>query len=174
MDDPFILFLKLSTTLSFIILLRRIDFRRTANLSYLTAYWIAFGPHGPRAQPYPPGTNWWILKWVSVACLVSGVIFWAIRQFARGPPKTLNAQWEEMTNEYLRVCIFPTLMPSVTPSWPQAPRSMKRQVMALICIVVLQNQKVEPITGLSSEGYKGKGQVQSPPRKGGLPEDDDE
>ena len=41
-------------------------------------------------------------------------------------------------------------------------------------ILVLQRQKVEPITGLSSEGYKGKGQVQSPPLKGGLPEEDDD
>ena len=37
-----------------------------------------------------------------------------------------------------------------------------------------QEQKVEPITGISSEGYKGKGMVQSPPIKGGIPKDEDE
>lgn len=37
-----------------------------------------------------------------------------------------------------------------------------------------QNQKTEPITGISSEGYVGKGMVQSKPRKGGIPSDDDE
>jgi hypothetical protein len=37
-----------------------------------------------------------------------------------------------------------------------------------------QNQKTEPISGVSSEGYTGKGMVQSKPRKGGLPKDDDE
>ena len=37
-----------------------------------------------------------------------------------------------------------------------------------------QNQKTEPITGISSEGYVGKGMVQSKPRKGGVPSDEDE
>lgn len=30
-------------------------------------------------------------------------------------------------------------------------------------MVALQNQKTEPITGVSSEGYRGKGMVQSKP-----------
>ena len=41
-------------------------------------------------------------------------------------------------------------------------------------MVFHQNQKTEPITGVSSEGYVGKGMVQSKPRKGGVPSDDDE
>ena len=36
-----------------------------------------------------------------------------------------------------------------------------------------QSQKVEPISGISSEGYRGKGMVQSKPRKGGIPSDDE-
>ena len=39
---------------------------------------------------------------------VSLVIFWIIRQFARPAPKTMNAQWQEMSNEYLRVCLPPS------------------------------------------------------------------
>ena len=39
--------------------------------------------------------------------------------------------------------------------------------------LVLQNQKVEPITGISSEGYAGKGMVQSKPRRGPPPGDDE-
>jgi len=34
---------------------------------------------------------------------ISCVIFWAIRTQARPAPKTMNAQYQEMTNEYLRV-----------------------------------------------------------------------
>ncbi|KAL8790850.1 MAG: hypothetical protein Q9195_006175 [Heterodermia aff. obscurata] len=101
------------------------------------AYWIAFGPHGPRALD-PPGQNWFIFKAVLAASAVSLVLFVIIRSFARPPPKTMTAQYQEMTNEYLR------------------------------------SQNVEPITGLSSEGYKGKGMVQSKPRKGPPPSDDDE
>ncbi|KAL8808865.1 MAG: hypothetical protein Q9200_003947 [Gallowayella weberi] len=73
-----------------------------------------------------------------VGVAVSGVLFVIIRGFARPPPKTMNAQYQAMTNEYLKA------------------------------------QKTEPITGVSSEGYKGKGMIQSKPRKGPPPSDDDE
>ena len=73
----------------------------------VTAYWIAFGPHGPRAK-YPKHDNVWIAKWVFASLVLSTVIFFSIRAFARPPPKTLNEQWQKMTNEYLRVscCYF--------------------------------------------------------------------
>ncbi|KAI1178187.1 cytochrome c oxidase subunit IV family [Nemania sp. FL0916] len=91
------------------------------------AYWIAFGAHGPRAQP-PPDENRKIALHTAIGILVSFVIFVTIRSFARGPPSTINKEWEEATNE------------------------------------ILKNQRAEPITGISSEGYTGKGQVQSPPK----------
>ncbi|KAL9133359.1 MAG: hypothetical protein Q9175_005457 [Cornicularia normoerica] len=101
------------------------------------AYWIAFGPHGPRALP-PPGENWYVFKLTMLGVGISFIIFCAIRSLARPAPKTMNSQYQEMTNEYLK------------------------------------RQKTEPITGISSEGYVGKGMVQSKPRKGGIPSDDDE
>ncbi|MCJ1450299.1 Cytochrome c oxidase subunit 5A [Mycoblastus sanguinarius] len=101
------------------------------------AYWIAFGPHGPRALP-PPGENWMVAGYTAIGIGVSFILFLLVRTMARPPPGTMNAQYQEMTNEYLK------------------------------------NQKTEPITGVSSEGYKGKGMVQSKPRKGGIPKDDDE
>ena len=73
-----------------------------ADMHLYTAYWIAFGPHGPRSLP-PPGENLFILKWVSISIGVSLVLFMITRQFARPAPKTMNAQYQEMTNEYLRV-----------------------------------------------------------------------
>ena len=45
--------------------------------------------------------------------------------------------------------------------------------LIILTRLIQQNQKTEPITGVSSEGYKGKGMVQSKPRKGGLPSDDE-
>lgn len=59
----------------------------------------------------------------------------------------MNQQYQEMTNEYLRVNL-----PLGTFHITQTDRT-------------LQNQKTEPITGVSSEGYTGKGQVQSKPKK---------
>ncbi|KAL9004364.1 MAG: hypothetical protein Q9188_002809 [Gyalolechia gomerana] len=101
------------------------------------AYWIAFGPHGPRALP-PPGEGRQIFWYTMLGVGVSAVIFVIIRQFARPPPKTMNAQYQALTNEYLK------------------------------------NQKTEPITGVSSEGYVGKGMIQSKPTKGPLPGEDEE
>lgn len=66
------------------------------------AYWIAFGPHGPRALP-PPGENWYVFRMTMFAIGISCVIFWGLRQMARPAPGTMNAQYQEMTNEYLRV-----------------------------------------------------------------------
>jgi len=104
------------------------------------AYWIAFGPHGPRRE-VPPGEGWRIFRGIIIAVGVSGAIFYATRLAAGPPPKTMSKEWQEKTNEYLK------------------------------------KNKVEPITGLSSDGYKGPGMVQS--KATGLvledaDEDDDE
>lgn len=88
------------------------------------SYWIAFGPHGPRALP-PPGQNMWVFKMTLVSIAVSAVLFAAVRAVARPAPKTMSKEWQEASNEYLK------------------------------------NQKTEPISGVSSEGYTGTGMVQS-------------
>ena len=68
-----------------------------------SAYWIAFGPHGPRAAP-PEGEGLKIFYWTSAAVGLSIVLFVIIRMFAGDPPKTMTQEYQEMTNEYLRVC----------------------------------------------------------------------
>ncbi|KAH0542596.1 Cytochrome c oxidase polypeptide 5, mitochondrial [Glutinoglossum americanum] len=92
------------------------------------AYWIAFGPHGPRALP-PPGEGWKVAGYTVVCIAVALGITMALRVVARDPPSTMTKEYQEATNEYLK------------------------------------SQKVEPITGVSSEGYVGKGYVQSPPKR---------
>ncbi len=34
---------------------------------------------------------------------VSGVIFAIIKYFSRGPPRTMTKEWQEATNEYMKV-----------------------------------------------------------------------
>ncbi|KAK5071651.1 Cytochrome c oxidase subunit 5B, mitochondrial [Lithohypha guttulata] len=88
------------------------------------AWWIAFGPHGPRAES-PPG-EWpriWLYTGIGVA--VSAILFLGVQSFARPPPRTMTKEWQEATNEYLK------------------------------------EERVNPIYGISSEGYSGKGYVQS-------------
>jgi len=92
------------------------------------AYYIAFGAHGPRAGT-PPGEGMKVFGYTMVGVAVSFVLFSIIRAFAKGSPGTMNKEYQEATNEYLKA------------------------------------QNSEPITGISSEGYVGKGQVQSPPKK---------
>ncbi|MCJ1268362.1 Cytochrome c oxidase subunit 5A [Lobaria immixta] len=96
--------------------------------THWNSYWIAFGPHGPRALP-PPGEGKMVFGYTMLGIGISAVIFWLIRLMARPAPSTMNKEYQEATNEYLR------------------------------------SQRVEPITGLSSEGYTGKGQVQSKPKR---------
>lgn len=91
------------------------------------AYWIAFGPHGPRAVE-PPGSRAEVAWLVAKGFAVSLVLFAIIRYFAKPEPHTMTREYQEATNE------------------------------------MLKRQKADPITGISSEGYTGRGQIQSPPK----------
>ncbi|GAB7357689.1 hypothetical protein MBLNU459_g0360t1 [Dothideomycetes sp. NU459] len=90
------------------------------------AYWIAFGPHGPRAQT-PPGEGTKVFAYTMVGVGASAVLFFLARYFARSPPPTMTKEYQEATEEYLK------------------------------------EQKVEPITGISAEDWKGNFSVQSKP-----------
>ncbi|KAK3320979.1 cytochrome c oxidase subunit IV family [Cercophora scortea] len=92
------------------------------------AYWIAFGPHGPRALP-PPGEGKKVALYTFFGLGLSFAIFAIMRAFAKPPPSTMTKEWQEATNEFLIA------------------------------------QKSDPLTGISSEGYSGKGHVQSPSSK---------
>ncbi|KAI9155325.1 Cytochrome c oxidase subunit 5 [Paramyrothecium foliicola] len=64
------------------------------------AYWIAFGPHGPRAQE-PAGTNAKIAWGVAVGLGVSFSLFALTRYFANPAPHTMTREWQEASNERL-------------------------------------------------------------------------
>ncbi|KAI0683341.1 cytochrome c oxidase subunit IV-domain-containing protein [Cytidiella melzeri] len=87
------------------------------------AYYVAFGPHGPRAPINPPGTTLKIVLFVGALLGAAGTLFFASRTLASPPPRTINKEWEEAANE----------------------RAIE--------------QKTDPITGIASEGYSGKGFV---------------
>ncbi|TFK36460.1 cytochrome c oxidase subunit IV-domain-containing protein [Crucibulum laeve] len=89
------------------------------------AYYVAFGPHGPRTPTSQPGDSLKILLATGALLGAAGVLFYAARALGNPPPKTLTKEWQEATNE----------------------RALE--------------MKLNPITGISSEGYKGKGFVQS-------------
>ncbi|SCV67238.1 BQ2448_5884 [Microbotryum intermedium] len=87
------------------------------------AYYVAFGPHGPREPILAPGSGAKTLGGVTLAVIISLGLFTAARTLAQEKPKTLSREWQEASNE------------------------------------MAKEQKMDPFTGVSSEGYKGKGFV---------------
>lgn len=89
------------------------------------AYFVAFGPHGPRASSHPPGFGSKVLLGTVAGLAVSTGFFFLIRSMGNPPPRTMTREYQEAMNEKM------------------------------------VEQNIEPITGISSEGYSGKGNVQS-------------
>ncbi|KAI9493963.1 cytochrome c oxidase subunit IV [Zychaea mexicana] len=87
------------------------------------AYYVAFGPHGPREPITKPGHNGKVVGGVVALLAASGALFYVIRSNGQEKPHTFNKEWQEATNEYLK------------------------------------SQNSNPISGISSEGYKGTGYV---------------
>jgi len=89
------------------------------------AYYVAFGPHGPRADLHPPGSMPKLILAILVGVSAGGALFLASRTLAGPPPNTMTKEWQEASNERAR------------------------------------ELNLDPITGVPSEGYSGKGFVQS-------------
>ncbi|KAF7118037.1 hypothetical protein CNMCM5793_007413 [Aspergillus hiratsukae] len=104
----------------------KVDWHQMTLQEKKAAYWIAFGPHGPRAVP-PKGEGWRIFWKVTQLTLASFAVFYVIHLFSRKQPRTMSKEWQEASNEYAR------------------------------------RENINPLHGISSEGYEGKGFVQSPP-----------
>jgi len=86
------------------------------------AYYVAFGPHGPRADLHPPGSVPKIIASTLALVALGGVLYGAARHFG-GETKTMTKEWQEASNE----------------------RAVE--------------MNINPISGISSEGYSGKGFV---------------
>lgn len=84
------------------------------------AYYVAFGPHGPRAPVNPQGTTVKVVAGVGVLIATAGLIYGGIRAVgafaflncfllwwdllvcectAPPPPRTITKEWEEAANE---------------------------------------------------------------------------
>ncbi|KAG8933312.1 Cytochrome c oxidase subunit 5A [Tulasnella sp. 417] len=87
------------------------------------AYYISFGPHGPRKPVDEPGSGLKVFGLTMGIVGLAGVAFAGIRSFGGEPPRTLTKEWQEASNEIAR------------------------------------EEKQNPLTGITSEGYKGKGHV---------------
>ncbi|KAG8217996.1 COX4, subunit IV of cytochrome c oxidase [Butyriboletus roseoflavus] len=89
------------------------------------AYYVAFGPHGPRTPVSQPGDGLKVTLYTMGLIGVAGLISWAVHARAPPPPRTITREWQEASNE----------------------RALE--------------QKMDPFTGIASEGYAGKGFVRN-------------
>lgn len=66
------------------------------------AYYISFGEWGPRKPLYAPGERSKIF-WGTVAGLFAGLgLFAAIRSLSAPLPETMEREWQEKSDEYLK------------------------------------------------------------------------
>lgn len=66
------------------------------------AYYISFGEWGPRKPLHGPGDKSKVF-WGTVGGLVSGVgLFALIRSFGQPGPSTMNREWQDKSDEYLK------------------------------------------------------------------------
>ncbi|EUC57132.1 cytochrome C oxidase, subunit IV/COX5b [Rhizoctonia solani AG-3 Rhs1AP] len=89
------------------------------------AYFVAFGPHGPRTPTSPPGQTMKVIMGTVAVFALAGGGFGIVRSFGGPVPRTITKEYEQAMNE----------------------RAIE--------------QKMNPITGITSEGYKGTGFVVS-------------
>ena len=114
--------------------------------------YVAFGPHGPRTPVNGPGHNGKVFAGVMGVLAGSAALFYVIR--ANGGKCTsfffIRRAWvlEDVWNWWF-FCFSmtpPGEKPhTMTPEWQEQTNEY------------LKSQKSNPITGISSEGYKGKG-----------------
>ena len=66
------------------------------------AYYISFGEWGPRKPLYGPGDKAKIFWGVTIGIVGSVVMFAGIRSLGAPAPESMNRQWQEASDEYLK------------------------------------------------------------------------
>ncbi|MBE3045600.1 hypothetical protein IMZ48_24240 [Candidatus Bathyarchaeota archaeon] len=77
---------------------------------------MAFGPHGPRALD-PPGEGKSLLFHIFLTFVATGGIFATVRYFGGEAPESMNQEWQEKSNEYLKVRCLPPPGDIPRPRW---------------------------------------------------------
>lgn len=119
--------LSMTAVKTFIAARRRLEMECSADKTLPIAYWIAFGPHGPRAQA-PPGEGTKVFVYTILGVVAAGALFGFTRYFAGPPPRTMNKEWQEATDEYMKVSMpYPSqLLPVCRSSAPLGQRPIHK------------------------------------------------
>lgn len=98
---------------------------------------------------------------VTQLTVASILVFYAIHYFAKPQPKTMSKEWQEASNEYALVCLLSLDASESLRFLRTMPVELDRDMLTYF--LPQQSEKINPIHGISKEGYEGKGFVQSPP-----------
>jgi len=63
------------------------------------AYYVSFGPHGPREPIVEAGHAFKTLGGVTAVLAVTTGLYFLAHQFSPPPPKTITREWQEASNE---------------------------------------------------------------------------
>ncbi|KAH7107689.1 cytochrome c oxidase subunit V [Auriculariales sp. MPI-PUGE-AT-0066] len=116
--------------------LQKQDWKSLSSDEKKAAYYIAFGPHGPRTPTNPPGTSTKVFLATMGAIGVAGAVFLFFRSLAPPAPRTMTREWQEETNRIALERKQDPITGSLS-SWSAGPNR------------------------IASEGYKGEGHIQS-------------
>ncbi|KAL1633885.1 Cytochrome c oxidase subunit 5B, mitochondrial [Diplodia intermedia] len=79
----------------------KVDWKELTPQEKKAAYWIAFGPHGPRAVA-PPDETKKVILYTILGVAAAGALFGFTRIFAGPPPPTMTKEYQEASEEYLK------------------------------------------------------------------------
>ncbi|KAK3706517.1 Cytochrome c oxidase subunit 5B, mitochondrial [Vermiconidia calcicola] len=79
----------------------KVDWNELTFSEKKAAYWIAFGPHGPRAET-PPGEATKVFSYTLMGVAAATVIFLFTQHFSGGAPSTMTKEYQQKTNEYFQ------------------------------------------------------------------------
>ncbi|PWY99246.1 COX4-domain-containing protein [Testicularia cyperi] len=105
--------------------LQRKDWKELSVDEKKAAYFVSFGPHGPRKPIAAPGQGAKTAAGVVALLGVTTGVYYLMRANGGSAPKTMTKEWQEASNQ------------------------------------IALEQKQNPITGIASQNYQGKGHVQS-------------
>ncbi|PWN87741.1 putative cytochrome-c oxidase chain V precursor [Acaromyces ingoldii] len=88
------------------------------------AYFVSFGPHGPRKAITRPGQGVRTFTGVAAILVATVGVFYGLRHFAHSPPKSMTKEYQDQMTQKAK------------------------------------DENLNPITGISSDKYEGKGYEQ--------------
>lgn len=130
-----------------------------------TAYFVSFGPHGPRKPITASGQGAKTLAGVAALLGVTTVVYYLMRANGKSALVPIQTAHEVCAYAYTFLISLSHILPRIStfayiPTGGAPVKTMTKEWQEASNQIAIK-QKQNPITGISSENYQGKGHVQS-------------